>query len=232
MSEPSVHQRFEREVRGSQAQRASEKPAARLRHALGWQALLGLLRGLMRLPHAPAEDRRVLEQILRQYATDGEFASLLLVGCPWYTRHYQKSYFAHHDYWTLEASESARKYGGRQHVIAPLERLDQFFPEDYFDAIVCHDVGGVGLDTGEGCEIAFSQCHSRLRDGGHLVLGWDDVPARRRIELEQLVALQRFGRLDFPGLGTWRHPTATRHRRTYDFYRKEASARAPGAIER
>jgi SAM-dependent methyltransferase len=185
-----------------------------------WGYALRALRHVLRLPNPlVTEDRRILEQVIfGYYRGRADIRSLLFVGCQWYTKHYQSAYFAQHDYWTIDPAERARKHGGRQHVVAPLERLDQFFPKGYFDLIICNGVYGFGLDTREQCESAFAHCHSRLRDGGHLVLGWDDVPARTPVPLAKLTSLARFRRFEFPEVRSWRYVTQTPYRHTYDFY--------------
>jgi len=221
MSQSNVRGRLERQVLRSVAVAQPEPERSRwLRLFTDWDFAVRALRYLLRLPTPmTTEDRRVLEQVVfPHYRARTEFHSVLFVGCQWYTRHYQTAFFPQHDYWTLEPSERARKYGSRQHVVAPLERLDQFFPEGYFDLIVCNGVYGFGLDSLEQCESAFGACHSRLRAGGHFVFGWTDVPARTPVPLEQIASLTRFQRYEFPALGTWRYVTQTPYRHIYDFY--------------
>ena len=167
------------------------------------------------------EDRRVLEQVIfKHYAAQPQFKTILFVGCQWYTKHYGKYFFPRREYWTIEPDEHARKYGGDRHVVAPLEELDEHFPEDYFDLILCNGVYGFGLDAAEDCERAFAACYSRLRTGGELVLGWNDVPARTPVPLESIANLQRFEKSVFPPLGTSRYVTDTSYLHTYDFYVK------------
>ena len=185
-----------------------------------WTFLSRAVRYVLHLPTPMCtEDRRVLERVIfGHYRERPEVRSALFVGCQWYTRHYERAFFAQHDFWTLDPDEGARKHGARQHVIAPLERLDAFFPERYFDLIICNGVFGYGLDAAEQCEAAFDHCYTRLADGGHFVLGWDDVPERRPLELESLASLKRFRPLKFPPLGTERYLTDTSYRHVYDFY--------------
>jgi hypothetical protein len=196
----------------------SREPAER--RVTDWAALG---RGILRALHLPAplytEDRRILERvILRHYRARADVRSVLFVGCRRDSRHYGRSLFGQHDFWTLSPSEEARRYGARQHVIAPLERLDAFFPERYFDLIVCNGVFGHGLDSAAGCEAAFGHCFTRLRDGGHFVLGRDDVPEHSPVPLANIGSLKRFRRVRFPPLGTERYLTDTPYRRLYEFY--------------
>jgi hypothetical protein len=223
MSQPSVRERAEHAALGCVATPVRRPRRQRLARILT-ELRLAPLRVLRQLLHLSAprlsEERRVLEQrIFPHYASDPAVSSVLFVGCQWYTRRYPDIHFPERDFWTLGPSEHARKYACRQHVVAPLERLDQFFPEGYFDLIVCNGVLGADLETPEQCEAAFGHCFTRLSAAGHLVLGWDDVAERNVLHPDQLPALQRFQRYAFPQLGT-RHLTRTPYRRVYDFYRK------------
>ncbi|HKT17956.1 MAG TPA: methyltransferase domain-containing protein [Stellaceae bacterium] len=167
------------------------------------------------------EDRRVLEQVIfPAYATRDDIHTVLFVGCQWYTRHYEKTYFPRQTFWTIDPLRDARRYGASHHVVAPLERLADFFPESTFDLIICNGVYGWGLDSRAQCEAAFAQCHSRLRPGGHFVLGWNDTPALTPMPLESIASLKLFRRADFPEFGTWRFVTQTKLRHVFDFYCK------------
>lgn len=167
------------------------------------------------------EDRRVLEDLIfPYYGALPDLRSVLFVGCDWYTRHYERAFFRGTDYWTIDLSPRARRFAGRRHVVGPLERLDEFFPERRFDVIVCNGVFGFGLDERQQCERAFELCHSRLKDGGHFLLGWDDIPARTPVRLSEIASLELFQTFSFPPLRVRRYVTDTPYRHTYDFYRK------------
>jgi hypothetical protein len=167
------------------------------------------------------EDRRVLEQVIFPYFKClPPRASILFVGCDWYTKHYERTYFPGSNYWTIDPWPRARKFAGRQHLVAPLERLDEHFPEGYFDLIVCNGVYGFGLDAREQLERAFALCHSRLAAQGYFLFGWDDIPARTPVPLQEIQSLARFQRFTFPAFGSWHYTTDTPYRHTYDFYLK------------
>lgn len=166
-------------------------------------------------------DRTVLETIIFPYFQYlPGVCSVLFVGCDWYTRHYERAYFEGKDYWTIDPAPRARKFAGRRHVVAPLEELARHFPPQRFDLIVCNGVMGYGLNRLEQCQEAFGQCHSRLRDGGYLVLGWDDIPERRTVPMTAIRSLGDLDRFVFPPLGRWSYTTDTEYRHTYDFYRR------------
>jgi hypothetical protein len=167
------------------------------------------------------EDRRVLEQIVFQhYGNDSRIRTVLFVGCDWYTAHYQRRYFAAHNYWTIDPDATRRKFGSTQHVVARLEELGHHFPRRFFDLIICNGVYGYGLDRAEDCERAISQCHACLAHEGHLLFGWNDVPRRDPAPLSRVRGLSRFSRYSFPAFGTWQYLTDTAARHTYYFFQK------------
>jgi hypothetical protein len=169
------------------------------------------------------EDRRVLEEIIfKQILSLPQTRRILFVGCDWYTKHYQQAFFSDRDYWTIDVSAKAAKFGGRQHLTIGLQDLERHFPERHFDVIFCNGVYGFGLDDHEQIERAIDMCWSRLRDGGYFVFGWDDIPARTPVPLERIAALRRFEPFTLPELATWRYLTDTPYRHTYDFYTKPA----------
>jgi SAM-dependent methyltransferase len=181
-----------------------------------------VIRYLLRLPVPLAtEDRRVLEQVIFQHFLRLPNTNhILFVGCDWYTKHYQRTFFRDRDYWTIDVSAKARKFGARQHLVTGLEELDQHFPERYFDVIYCNGVYGFGLEAAPHIERAVEMCWSRLRDGGYFVFGWNDIPERTPVPLNAIAAFRLFRRLQFSEFNSWRYLTDTPYRHTYDFYTK------------
>jgi len=167
------------------------------------------------------EDRRILEQVIfPYYANRNDMHTVLFVGCQWYTRQYEKTYFPRQTFWTIEPLRDARRYGASHHVVAPLESLADFFPEETFDLIICNGVYGLGLDSRVHCDAAFAQCHSRLRRGGHFVLGWNDTPELAPVPPEHIASFGLFRRVNFPEFSTWRFVTQIEQRHVFDFYCK------------
>jgi hypothetical protein len=167
------------------------------------------------------EDRRVLERIIFQhYRRDPHIRTVLFVGCESYTAHYQRCYFAAHDYWTIDPDPTRSKFGARQHVVARLEEIGRHFPAGFFNLIICNGVYGWGLNVREDCDAAIAQCHACLADGGHLLFGWSDVPARDPAPLQQVSGFSRFIPYTFPAFGASQRVTDTPLRHTYHFYRK------------
>jgi SAM-dependent methyltransferase len=172
----------------------------------------------------PVEDRRVLEtRILPYFAERPEYGRVLFVGCDWYTKPYA-TLFASREYWTLEPDPRRRRFGGARHVMDGLQNLAAHFEAGYFDLILCNGVVGWGLNEAAAVEAAFGACVTRLREGGVLVLGWNDVPERRPFPLEESTALRCLSPFVLPPLGVSRHETATRGRHVYAFFRKPAPA--------
>ena len=187
-----------------------------------WDFLVRAARYALHLPvPLDTEDRRVLEKTIFAYFLSLQnVGKVLFVGCDWYTKHYQKAFFRTHDFWTIDMSPAARKFGAKQHIVAPLGQLDQYFRPEYFDLIVCNGVYGFGLDAREECERAFELCYLHLRSGGYFILGWDDIPARTPVALDSIESIQRFQKFSVPAFDSWRYVTDTPYRHTYDFYRR------------
>jgi SAM-dependent methyltransferase len=215
-----------RDVRGVRSERSRSR-RARMR-IVRWLAVQRWLPVRLRRAVLPiVEDRRVLESVIfPQYRAVGGIRAVLFVGCDWYTQHYEQAFFADLDYWTLEPLRERRAFGARQHVVAALEDLADHFPPDRFDWIICNGVLGWGLDSPAQCERALAACHSRLRPGGHLLLGWNRLPGREPVPIEELERLGPFERHAFPVFGSWCYTTDTLHRHAYAFYRKPRPALA------
>ena len=199
---------------------ANTNPLVRL--CTDWRFAVRTVRYLLGLPvPMDTEDRRVLEEIIFPYfAALADVHRVLFVGCDWYTRHYEPVFFAARTFWTIDPAPRVRRFAGRQHIADGLERLPRHFDADYFDLILCNGVYGFGLDSLAQCEEAFAACHSRLRSGGYLLLGWDDIPARTPIPLADVSSLRLFRQFTFPPFAAWRYRTDTSYRHTYDFYQK------------
>jgi hypothetical protein len=169
------------------------------------------------------EDRRILEQVIfPHYGRDPHIRTVLFVGCDWYTAHYQRRYFALHDYWTIDRDKTRRRFGARQHITVPLEKLGQHFPRGFFNLIICNGVYGWGLDRAEDFDVAMSQCYICLADAGHLLLGWNDTPEWDPAPLSSVHTLGLFfSPYSFPPLGGSRYLTNTPNCHTYCFYQKK-----------
>jgi hypothetical protein len=222
MSERS-YKRLEDEIyQGTARLRSKAQKSALARLLTDFEYTKRAARYVLGLPvPLKTEDRRILEQVVfPHFLRLPNTQRILFVGCDWYTKHYERAFFRGRDFRTIDVSEKARKFGASKHTVAALGELDAHFAEGYFDIIFCNGVYGFGLDSAADCEIAFDRCWSRVRDGGYFVLGWDDIPARTPVPLDQIKALSRYQRLPVAEFGSWRYMTNTPYRHTYDFFRR------------
>ena len=166
------------------------------------------------------EDRRALEQvILPEYARRADISRILFVGCAAYTQHYGEL-FGDREYWTIDPVEQRRRYGSGRHIIDRLQNLGRHVQPGYFDLVVCNGVLGWGLNAPEDADAAFAACHTHLRAGGDLLLGWNNIAPRNRVFPEDIPALRRFDATPLgPGrVARWTIDAPNRH--VFDFYRK------------
>ncbi|MFL6575898.1 MAG: class I SAM-dependent methyltransferase [Povalibacter sp.] len=166
-------------------------------------------------------DRRELEQVIIPYYTaQPDVHSILFIGVAWYTRHYPRNYFAGKNLWTIDIDPAAAKHGARQHITASVTDLQQSFAPGTFDCVMMNGVYGHGLKDAEDCEKAFAACYEVLRAGGHLLLGWNDLPEYRGAPLSAIESLNRFEPVQLPPFGTHRHLSDPITRHIYQFFRK------------
>lgn len=203
-----------------------------LRGAVVLAAIQGLGRSLStswqeargRSPHRQSEDRRVLElEILPAFARAPGITRVLFAGCASYTHHCETP-FAGAEYWSIDPATASQRHGARRHITDKLQHLARHIPAGYFDLVVCNGVLGWGLNAPEEADAAFAACYAALRDGGHLLLGWNDLFPRNRVRPDELQALCRFERAPF-GPFAARLRIEVPHRHVYDFYRKSPMAR-------
>jgi SAM-dependent methyltransferase len=166
------------------------------------------------------EDRRVLEQhILPEYARHPDIGRMLFVGCAPYTQRYS-GFFGGRDYWTIDPVARRRRYGSERHIVDTLQSLGGHFARAYFDLILCNGVLGWGLDAPSDADAAFEACFARLRAGGYLLLGWNDIAPRNRVLPSDIPALRRFESVNFGASQTARWVIDAPNRHVFEFYRK------------
>ena len=91
---------------------------------------------------------------------------------------------------------------------------------DLSQVIFFNGIIGWGLNSREEAEKAFDVCHRCLRPGGHLLIGWNDLPEHRPFRLQEIEALSKFERWTFPPLDTSEHLVANEWRHVFSFFRK------------
>ncbi|MBA3596942.1 MAG: hypothetical protein H0W40_06140 [Methylibium sp.] len=201
------------------------------RRVLQWSAAATLwpLRSLLHRAAHPfgaaqafrSPDRRLLEDvILQRYAASSRRLEVLFVGTRWYTSAYERL-LAGHSYLTIDVDPRAARHGSTQgHVTACVSGAAACFAAGRFDVIVFNGVFGWGLDERTAVEAAVSGFHGLLREGGELVVGWNDVALRRPFALGELRALRAYERFAFEVDGplVLEVPGPNRHR--FEFFRK------------
>ncbi len=72
-----------------------------------------------------------------------------------------------------------------------MTNLVTHFEPGSLDLIICNGVFGWGLNAPEDIEAAFTAAQRSLRPGGWFLLGWNDVPKRRPLPVENIAALRQ-----------------------------------------
>jgi len=166
-------------------------------------------------------DRTVLEgRILPWLAAQPSVRRVLFVGCEWYTYGYRK-WFPAETYWTLDYDPRKKVFGAAgRHIVDSMTSLEQYFAPGTLDLVVCNGVFGWGLDAPPDIEAAFSGAHRALRPGGYFLLGWNNVPKRRPMRLEDIVALKAFLPAVIEPLGVAQYPVHGTKHHVYNLYLK------------
>jgi len=199
-------------------------PGPRNVQALRWlvaRALLGV--GVPLRLHSP--DRAIFERaILPYFTSNAQFRRVLFVGCDWYTQRYERL-FRGKEYVTIEVDPARRPFGAKRHIIGSLADLGRHFERGALDLILCNGVFGWGLDSREESSRAFAACADALREGGVLLVGWDDVPEHRPFDPTTLPELAQMHRWVFPPIGAARWSV---ERHVYDFFATPAGETPEG----
>ncbi|MEO5880883.1 MAG: hypothetical protein ABIQ06_00565 [Caldimonas sp.] len=172
-------------------------------------------------------DRRLLEEtILAGYAADPSLATLLFVGCDWYTKEYPELFAPHRErYRTVDIDPAKARFCAPGHVVAPMQELGRYYAPGSIDVIVANGVYGFGIDDRPGLGAAFAAAREVLRPGGTLLLGWNDVPALAPFDPEAVACAAGFERSCGNPLGVWRTTTETPLRHTFDAYKRVGASR-------
>ena len=183
----------------------------------------GALRRVKRLFGIPSylhtEDRRVLEQVIFPYflASDA-YRNVLNVGCHWFTQGYNRPFEAKKTYATIDFMPAMAKFGGKRHIVDALQNIGAHFAPGSLDLILYNGVFGWGLNDRPDVEQGFQACHTALRSGGVLLVGWNDVSERRPFPIEKCKSLAQFQPFVFPPFGAARYETDTAYRHIFDFH--------------
>ena len=177
-------------------------------------------------PRHRARDRRQLdEEILPALARNDRFGRVLSVGCDWYTEHVEDLFLrAGREYSTLEIDPQRARYGARRHIVAPLAELGAHQAPESLDLILCNGVIGWGLNDPREIEASIRACVEALAPGGLLLLGWDDVPEKMPVRIDEIQALRALVHAGPPGIDRALIRTETFTNHTFGFFIKPHTA--------
>lgn len=119
-------------------------------------------------------DRRFLEDKVFPYLNAAPQAGgeLLFIGVAVYTRHYYR--LLRYRVRTMDLDPRAARYGAAgRHIVGSATALSRHYGKE-FDVIVANGLIGYGLDDRAGFERMMAECHACLREGGSLVIGYND----------------------------------------------------------
>ena len=184
-----------------------------------YYSTLRFLRGLAGLHTAlQTPDRRVLDRvILPPLIQDPACRRVIFVGCDWYTRHYEEM-FAGRDYWTIEVDPARARFGARQHLVGPMVEISERFAPGSVDLVICNGVIGWGLNDPAEIDASLRACARALRRGGVLLLGWNDIPEKRVVDLDSIPALRGYQPFSVVGRSVFETETYNRH--TFTLFQK------------
>lgn len=168
-------------------------------------------------------DRLVLEnQIFPYYQLNHEHNRIVFVGCDWYTSGYARR-FALKSFQTIDRDPDRANFGAESHHVGPMKVISAINRPSSIDVVFCNGVIGWGLDDRDEAEASFAAAHNVLRPGGHLIVGWNDLPQHAPFDLMSLPSIGRFERFTFPPLGVERHRVDHDMKHVFDFFAKPKS---------
>lgn len=173
-------------------------------------------------PRHRALDRRILdEEILPRLARNDRFPRVLFVGCDWYTEHVEDIFVTRgRSYTTVEIDPRRARHGASRHIVGALEDLGRYMEPGAIDLIICNGVIGWGLNQPKDIERALEACARALSPGGVLLLGWDDVPEKLPLAIDQIQALRALSPVTPEEFETARIATGSYTRHTFGFWEK------------
>jgi SAM-dependent methyltransferase len=168
----------------------------------------------------PSEDRSILEcVIIPFYQLSQSHQSILFVGTDWYTHGYTRM-FARKDYTTIDPNPGKARYGAGQHIVDDVCNIGHYAQPGSLDVVFLNGIIGWGLNSLDQAEKAFAACHRCLRKGGHLVVGWNDLPEHLPFRIEAVESLKSFRPVVFPPLAVSEHLVENEWRHTFGFFCK------------
>ena len=165
-------------------------------------------------------DRYLLEEVIfPAISARADMRRILFVGCDWYTKDYPRR-FADREFWTIDVDPAKARYGADRHIVDSLTNLGAHLEPAALDAVICNGVFGWGLDSAEDIDAAAAACHLALRDGGILVVGWNDIEPWRPPSFDTIESFRRLEPFTQPPFPAPVYPTLGEMRHVYSFYRR------------
>ncbi|MDP0491266.1 MAG: class I SAM-dependent methyltransferase [Verrucomicrobiota bacterium JB023] len=170
---------------------------------------------------ASLPDRQIYDEEILPYFSQllGNEDRILDIGCEWYNLHHQR-HFRAKDYHTLDILPDRAAFGGKKHVVGSALELDQHFPQGSMALVLLNGIFGWGVNGEEEQKQLVVQLAHVLREGGYLLVGWNDTEANRPERPPgELLVNAGFQPWVFPprGAETLLANEATGH--TFEFYR-------------
>ena len=131
--------------------------------------------------------RRWLESDVLPMLPSSGFRRVLFVGTAPYTFNYERIFRKAGGVWvTSDANPSARVWGARKHVTAPVQHVDRHFAKAAFDAVIVNGVFGFGVDSDLEMNKSIAAIKRVLRPGGLFLIGWNTDKVTNPLELEEM----------------------------------------------
>jgi hypothetical protein len=164
--------------------------------------------------------RRFLEHDVLPWLRDN-YTRILFVGTASYTYHYEELFRRDPgQFTTVDSNPSAKVWGARHHIIAPVQDIGLCRPAGSFDCVVLNGVFGFGIDSVDAMRTTTEAIHRVLDVGGLLVLGWN---TSRHADPASLGVLEPFFSVNLrsPWGPDRRFPSETH---VYNFYTRRPNA--------
>jgi hypothetical protein len=172
-------------------------------------------------------DRALLEEtILPAVRVSTGSLPVLFVGVAWYTADYP-AMFPEHGFITIDIDRRNARHGALDHHTIDVRQVATVFGSSAFGAIICNGVFGHGLDDAADIAEAFKAMRHTLRDGGLLVVGWNDTEESRPPPLEALAASSGFVPTPGAGLRSWQQRVGGPMHHVFDVYTTAESKPEP-----
>ncbi|HEU5276927.1 MAG TPA: class I SAM-dependent methyltransferase [Xanthobacteraceae bacterium] len=139
-----------------------------------WGRQIVETRRISRYPDRPILLDRVFPA-LRQARALAKNTKVLWIGCrPYTTLYYGLIEQNGAECWTIDIDPGAQPFGrSGRHIIGDMLKLEQLFPANHFDAVLCNGVLGWGVDAPADQVRAYAALGAVTKPGGWILIGWN-----------------------------------------------------------